>query len=51
MVVLQPTSPLRKHVDINQTCNLIKKINAKVFLVFQSHLNIHMKAIDLKKGK
>ena len=31
MVVLQPTSPLRKHEDINRACNLIKKINAKVF--------------------
>ena len=45
MVVLQPTSPLRKHEDINRACNLIKKINAKVFLAFQSHLNIHMKQL------
>ena len=43
MVVLQPTSPLRKDEDINQACNLIKKINIKVFLVFLSLLNILMK--------
>ena len=49
MVVLQPTSPLRKHEDINRACNLIKTKNKHVFSI--SSLEHPYEAIDVKKGK
>ena len=51
MVVLQPTSPLRKHVDINRACNLIKKNKCKSLFSISESLEHPYEAIDLKKGK
>ena len=51
MVVLQPTSPLRKHEDINRACNLIKKNKCKSLFSISESLEHPYEAIDVKKGK
>ena len=51
MVVLQPTSPLRKDEDINQACNLIKKNKHKSLFSVSQSLEHPYEAIDVKEGK
>ena len=49
MVVLQPTSPLRKHEDINRACNLIKQNKHKSLFSISDLLNILMRQLMSKK--
>ena len=49
MVVLQPTSPLRKHEDINRACNLIKQNKHKSLLVFPNLFEHPYEVIDVKR--
>ena len=51
MVVLQPTSPLRKHEDINRACNLIKQNKHKSLFSISESLEHPYEVIDVKKGK
>ncbi len=51
MVLLQPTSPLRNSVDINESIKLFKQKKFESLFSISSHLEHPYDAIDVKKNK
>ena len=51
MVLLQPTSPLRNNVDINESIKLFKQKKFESLFSISSHLEHPYDAIDVKKNK